>query len=179
MPPPRAALPIHKFSVGSAATELQSQPGEPCICRPPSRRPWAARPGAEVGAAGPGVRGRAGTGGRMRVARGWRPAPGPTLAHRSCRARLRGGSRAWERPEPPCTPPTARSLERDHAHACPWPQFTLVRGRERCRLGLLDPHEPGIGFSALSLTVSCLGAGGAGGRSVGTPCLGSHSRWSS
>lgn len=62
-PPPRAALSIHKFSVGSAATELQSQPGALCIRRPPSRRPWAARPGAEVGAAGPGDgdgRGRAG-----------------------------------------------------------------------------------------------------------------------
>lgn len=106
-PPPRAALSIHKFSVGSAATELQSQPGEPCICRPPSRRPWAARPGAEVGAAGPGARGRAGTGGRMRAARGWRPAPGPALAHRSCRARLREGSGAWERPAPR-PPPAAR-----------------------------------------------------------------------
>lgn len=104
-PPPRVALSIHKFSVGSAATELQSQPGEPCICRPPSRRPWAARPGAEVGAAGPGARGRAGTGGRMRAARGWRPAPGPALAHRSCRARLREGSGAWERPAP--RPPPA------------------------------------------------------------------------
>lgn len=93
-PPPRAALSIHKFSAGSAATELQSQPGVPCVCRLPSRRPWAARPGAEVGAAGPGALDRAGTGGRMRAARGWWSAPGPALAHRAI---ARGSGEGAER----------------------------------------------------------------------------------
>ncbi|XP_073743374.1 voltage-dependent calcium channel beta subunit-associated regulatory protein isoform X5 [Callorhinus ursinus] len=46
LPPPRAALSIHKFSACSAATGHRSPPGTP-RSRPPARPPWAARPGAE------------------------------------------------------------------------------------------------------------------------------------
>ncbi|XP_053076220.1 voltage-dependent calcium channel beta subunit-associated regulatory protein isoform X5 [Acinonyx jubatus] len=47
LPPPRAALSIHKFSACSAATGHRSPPGTP-RSRPPARPPWAARPGAEA-----------------------------------------------------------------------------------------------------------------------------------
>lgn len=157
-PPPRAALSIHKFSAGSAATELQSQPGAPCIRRPPSCRPWAARPGAEVGAAGPGAAGPGGDGRANARGQGMatspRARPGPPVLRARARGSGEGAAGAWERPEAPCTPPTVRSPERARARAGPRPQFTRVTRRGQCRLGLLDAHEPGIGFPALSRTLS-------------------------
>ena len=97
LPPPRAALSIHKFSACSAATGHRSPPGTP-RSRPPARPPWAARPGAEVGAAGPGIRrgGRGQAGGPC----GSRspPAPGPDLApdHRPFPRGGETGGRGWE-----------------------------------------------------------------------------------
>lgn len=65
LPPPRAAFSIHKFSSCYRGYRAPEPAGS--AAQPPARRPWAAHPGAEAGARGPGVAlGRAGAGrGRM------------------------------------------------------------------------------------------------------------------
>jgi hypothetical protein len=116
-PPPRAALSIHKFSVCSAATGRRSQPGRPrSRCHPPVHRPWAARPSAEVGAAGPGARSRGGERAglsqpSMAARSGDRPDRGPpSFPVRLCVARghgaeqPRGPGGGLRRSAPLCTP---------------------------------------------------------------------------
>lgn len=160
---PRAALSIHKFSACSAATGRRSQPGEPRSRPPPARRPWAARPGAEVGAAGPGLRGADGgqagdrsrlwaerlEGGRGGVRRAWGPSSGP------CAPNLAAwrGTPAQAPPQPQFLP--VRSGEDDGVSAQPWrrvPASTRSPSPPLGRLGgaVLPRGEPPPSTPAVS-----------------------------
>lgn len=91
--PASPALSIHKFSACSAATGHRSPPGTP-RSRPPARPPWAARPGAEVGAAGLGIQ----QGGRGQAGAARPTGSPPALDHRPFPRGGEAGGREWGKP---------------------------------------------------------------------------------
>lgn len=126
LPPPRAALSIHKFSACSAATGHRSPPGTP-RSRPPARPPWAARPGAEVGAAGPGIQ----PGGRGQAGAARPTGSPPAPDHRPFPRGGEAGGREWGKlgrawgPICGALQPSLAAWRAPPAHAFPQPQFPL------------------------------------------------------